>query len=61
MILSVSSLAMFHILEEDSFRAKYESPLGSPLYIQDLSLKELRQMNYKVSPKALEYNGVKEI
>ena len=49
LLVTYSSLAIFHLDEEENFRKKYESPTGVPVYLMDTSLKELRLMNYKVA------------
>lgn len=53
-LLSTKSYALFHVLEERTFRQKYEDSDGHPLLIFDGQMKELRSATYRVSAKALE-------
>ena len=61
LLVTSTSLAIFHLDYENDFRAKYESPTGVPVYILDQKLKELRLMNYKVSADASKENFVSEL
>lgn len=57
---NVSSLALFHLFEEEDLRKKYESPLGVPFYVYDQALNEIRLMKYKMLSNAIAEKNIKD-
>ena len=59
-ILNVPSFASFHIDSEDAFKAKYQDAKGHPFIIYDKAMDEMREMNYRISAKALALPDIEE-
>ena len=60
-LMSVSSMASFHLDVEDIFKKEYVVKNGHPLIIYDEAMDEMREMKYAVKESALTLPNVKEI
>ena len=54
LLLSVSSILIFHVYDEDEFIKKYKNDKGVDLFIHDKITNQIRKMKYKVDNSLLE-------
>lgn len=61
LLMGVSSYAVFHLTQEEAFKAAYQEDDGYNLMIYDKALDEVRNITYTVSSKVKELPEVEEV